>query len=58
MVKLITQGNFDLKELDIYAVGKKGKDARSVQAARSAWDCSDICEEPTYADAAAWADAF
>lgn len=27
VVKLITQGNFDLKELDIYAVGKKGKDA-------------------------------
>ena len=27
VVKLITQGNFDLKDLDIYAVGKKGKDA-------------------------------
>ena len=53
VVKLITQGNFDLKELDIYAVGKKGKDALQRAGCKISLDCSDICEEPTYADAAA-----
>ena len=32
---------------------KRARTRCSVQAARSAVDCSDICEEPTYADAAA-----
>lgn len=51
--KLVTQSGFKKEELDIYAVGKKGKDALERAGCRIAADCSEMSEEPSYADAAA-----
>lgn len=53
VVKLITKGELADKDLDIYAIGKKGREALQRAGYHIAMDSSDICEEPTYADAAA-----
>lgn len=53
VVKLITKGELAGEDLDIYAVGKKGREALQRAGYSIRLDCSDICEEPTYADAAA-----
>lgn len=53
VVKLITQGELAGEDLDIYAVGKKGREALQRAGYRIRLDSSDICEEPTYEDAAA-----
>lgn len=53
VVKLITRGELADEDLDIYAIGKKGREALQRAGYHIAMDCSDICEEPTYADAAA-----
>lgn len=53
VVKLITQGELARKELEIYAVGRKGREALQRAGYTIRMECSDICEEPSYADAAA-----
>ncbi|MDO4331991.1 MAG: ATP synthase F1 subunit gamma [Eubacteriales bacterium] len=53
VVKLITKGELAGEDLDIYAIGKKGREALQRAGYHIKLDCSDICEEPTYADAAA-----
>ncbi len=53
VVKLITQGELAEKDLDIYAVGRKGREALQRAGYHIKMECSDICEEPDYADAAA-----
>ncbi len=51
VVKLITRGELKKEELEIYSIGKKGKDSLSRYGYHIAWDGSDIIEEPAYADA-------
>ena len=51
VVKLITRGEFNKEDLDIYAIGKKGKDALQRAGYHIAEDGSEIAEEPAYADA-------
>ena len=53
VVKLITRGPLAEEELQIYAVGKKGRDALSRAGYPVKMDASGMSEEPTYADAAA-----
>ena len=53
VVKLITQGELAGQDLDIYAVGKKGREGLQRAGYRIRLDSSDISEEPAYADAAA-----
>ena len=53
VVKLITRGELAKEELEIYAIGKKGREALQRAGYHIALDDSDVCEEPTYADAAA-----
>lgn len=53
VVKLITQGELKKEDLDIYAIGKKGREALQKAGYQIKLEASDICEEPTYADAAA-----
>lgn len=50
VVKLITQGELAEKDLSIYAIGKKGRDAL-IRAYEVKADYSDVIEEPLYADA-------
>ena len=50
VVKLITRGRLRKDELDIYAIGKKGRDSLKKRYNISA-DYSACIEEPTYADA-------
>ena len=51
VTKLITKGDFAKEDLEIYAVGKKGKDTLQRYGYHIAEDDSDIAEEPVYADA-------
>ncbi|MBR2949191.1 MAG: ATP synthase F1 subunit gamma [Lachnospiraceae bacterium] len=51
VVKLITRGELADEQLQIYAVGKKGRDALSRAGYEVKIDASEMCEEPTYADA-------
>lgn len=51
VVKLITRGGLKKEDLEIYSIGKKGKDALSRYGYHIAWDGSDIIDEPAYADA-------
>lgn len=51
VIKLITRGELKREDLDIYSIGKKGKDSLSRYGYHIAWDGSDIIEEPAYADA-------
>ena len=53
VVKLITRGELADEDLQIYAVGKKGRDALLRAGYSVKIDASEICEEPTYADASA-----
>ncbi|NBH84168.1 ATP synthase F1 subunit gamma [bacterium C-53] len=55
IVKLITKGELKKEELDIYAVGHKGRDALNRYGYTIKADGSDIVEEPVYADAQALA---
>ncbi len=52
IVKLVTRSGMKKEEMDIYAVGKKGRDALERAGCRIAADCSEMSEEPSYADAA------
>lgn len=51
IVKLITRGGLPKEDLDIYSIGKKGKDSLSRYGYHIAWENSEIIEEPAYADA-------
>ena len=53
VVKLITRGDFRKEDIQIYAVGKKGKDTFIRLGYAIAEDDSDIIEEPAYVDAMA-----
>jgi F-type H+-transporting ATPase subunit gamma len=51
VVKLITQGDLNKEELDIYAIGKKGKDMLHRHGYRIVQEDHAVIEEPTYVDA-------
>lgn len=51
VVKLITKGEFSKEDLDIYAIGKKGKDSLARNGYHIVEDNADIIEEPTYCEA-------
>jgi F-type H+-transporting ATPase subunit gamma len=51
VVKLITQGDLKKEDLDIYAIGKKGKDALHRHGYRIVQEDHAVIEEPTYVDA-------
>lgn len=51
MVKLITGSDFKPEELDIYAVGKKGRDALERRGYTIKGDFSELADEFEYADA-------
>lgn len=53
VVKLITRGELAGEDLQIYAVGKKGRDALERAGYPIRIDASEMSEEPTYADASA-----
>ncbi|MBO5208569.1 MAG: ATP synthase F1 subunit gamma [Lachnospiraceae bacterium] len=51
VVKLITQGEFQKEDLNIYAVGRKGKESLNRKGYSIVEDDSDMIEEPLYVDA-------
>ena len=51
IVKLITKGDFNKADLEIYAIGKKGKDALQRNGYHIVEEDPDIIEEPSYVDA-------
>lgn len=51
IIKLITRGELQKEQLDIYAIGKKGRDTLARYGYTIKEDDSDIIEEPAYADA-------
>lgn len=51
ITKLITQGDFQKDEVEVYAVGKKGRDTLLRYGYSVREDYSDIVEEPLYSDA-------
>lgn len=51
VTKLITQGNFDKQDAELYIIGKKGREILQRHGYRVREDYSDIVEEPVYADA-------
>lgn len=51
IIKLITRGELQKDQLDIYAIGKKGRDTLARFGYTIKEDYSDIIEEPAYADA-------
>ena len=53
IIKLITKGDFRKEELEIYAIGKKGKDALQRNGYHIVEENPDIMEEPSYIDAMA-----
>lgn len=56
IVKLITQGELPKEDLEIYAIGSKGRDALVRRGYEIKSDASGIIESPTYADAKAVCD--
>ena len=52
VVKLITQGDFNKEDLDIYAIGGKGADMLASRGYHIVEIAPDIMENPSYADAA------
>ena len=51
IIKLITKGDFVKEELDIYAIGSKGRDALARNGYNIKAVYRDLAEEPAYADA-------
>lgn len=52
VVKLITGSGFDKKDVEIYAIGKKGEEALSHRGYTIAEEYNEVMEAPTYIDAA------
>ncbi len=53
IVKLITGGDFDKENLDIYAIGRKGLEGLEHRGYKIEMDASEVIEAPTYSEAAA-----
>lgn len=51
ITKLITKGDFNKDDLDIYAIGKKGRDTLARNGYNIVLEDSEIIEEPSYPDA-------
>ncbi len=51
IAKLITRGDLKKEELELYCIGKKGRDTLARQGYHIAWEDSEIIEEPAYVDA-------
>ena len=51
IIKLITKGELPKEELDIYAIGTKGRDALARYGYQIKAAYGDLAEEPSYADA-------
>ena len=51
ITKLITRGDFNKEDLDIYAIGKKGRDTLARNGYNIVAEDSEIIEEPSYPDA-------
>ena len=51
VIKLITKGDFKKEDLEIYAIGNKGKDALQRYGYTIKAENPDIIEEPSYVDA-------
>lgn len=51
IIKLITKGDFVKEELDIYAIGSKGRDALARNGYNIKAVYKDLAEEPSYSDA-------
>lgn len=51
ITKLITRGELPKEELQIYAIGKKGRDTLARNGYTIVWEDSEIVEEPSYPDA-------
>ena len=51
VIKLITKGDFKKEDLEIYAIGKKGRDTLHRYGYNIKEENSDIIEEPSYVDA-------
>ena len=51
IIKLITKGDFDKEDLDIYAIGSKGRDALARYGYQIKAVYRDLAEEPAYSDA-------
>lgn len=53
VIKLITKGDFKKEDLEIYAIGKKGRDSLRRYGYTIKDENTDIIEEPSYVDAMA-----
>ena len=53
IVKLITESGFKKEDLEIYAIGHKGREALERRGYHIALDASEVIESPAYEDAAA-----
>ncbi len=53
VIKLITGSDFKKEELEIYAIGHKGREALERRGYEIKFDGSEVIEAPTYEDAAA-----
>ena len=51
IIKLVTKGEFRKEDLDIYAIGSKGRDALARNGYQIKAVYRDLAEEPVYADA-------
>ncbi len=51
VTKLITQGDFKKEDVEVYVIGKKGKETFQRRGYSIREDYSDIVEEPLYSDA-------
>lgn len=51
ITKLITRGDFNKEDLEIYAIGKKGRDTLARNGYNIVEEDSEIIEEPSYPDA-------
>ena len=51
VIKLVTKGGFNKEDLEIYAIGKKGRDALKRYGYSVMDENCDIIEEPSYVDA-------
>ena len=51
IIKLVTKGGFSKEELDIYAIGSKGRDALARHGYQIKAVYRELAEEPSYADA-------
>lgn len=52
VVKLVTEKGFNKEEVEIYAIGTKGRDALDRRGYHIKEDASDVIDAPVYADAA------